>query len=284
LKSGSFIVSGKCVAQAERVGDNTYAATLAREAKEEKDVKSELMNALNALIRGMSFVIVPLGLILFFSQYRFGGGASVRDSVISTVAAMVGMIPEGLVLLTSVALAVGVVRLARRKTLVQSLYSMEDLARVDVLCLDKTGTITSGNMAFERLEPLNGDEAESARSLGAMLAAVGGSDATSKALMPRFPAPSGAKTGRVVPFSSARKWSGAEVDGCAVVLGAPQFALPDADEAFKQKVASLAAGALRVLVLAKSKNTLPEDRLPDGLTPLALVMISEEIRRKRRAR
>ena len=277
LKSGSFIVSGRCVAQAERVGDATYAATLSREAKEEKNAKSELTRALNALIRGMSFVIIPLGLILFARQYWLGGG-QVQDSVISTVAAMVGMIPEGLVLLTSVALAVGVVRLARRKTLVQSLYSMEDLARVDVLCLDKTGTITSGNMSFERLEPLTGDEAEIARALGAMLQAVGGSDSTSKALMPRFPAPGGVKTGHVVPFSSARKWSGAEVDGCAVVLGAPQFVLPGADEAFKQKVASCASGALRVLVLASCKNCFSEDRLPAGLKPLALVLLSDEIR------
>jgi len=277
LKSGSFIVSGKCVAQAERVGDDTYAATLSREAKEEKNAKSELMRALNALIRGMSFVIVPLGLILFARQYWFGG-EPVQDSVISTVAAMVGMIPEGLVLLTSVALAVGVVRLARRKTLVQSLYSMEDLARVDVLCLDKTGTITSGSLSFERLEPLNGDEADSARALGAMLRAVGGSDATSKALTPHFPAAADARTGRVVPFSSARKWSGAEVDGRAVVLGAPQFVLPDADEAFKQKVASCASGALRVLVLARSDHPLQRDLLPAGLQPLALVLLSDEIR------
>ena len=277
LKSGSFIVSGRCVAQAERGGDETYAAVLSREAKAEKGTKSELTRALNALIRVMSFVIVPLGLILFARQYYVDGGP-IRDSVISTVAAMVGMIPEGLVLLTSVALAVGVVRLARRKTLVQSLYSMEDLARVDVLCLDKTGTITSGNLSFERLEPLNEDEAACARALGAMLQFVGGSDATSKALMPRFPAPIDAKSGRVVPFSSARKWSGAEVDGCAVVLGAPQFVLPDADEAFKQKVASCASGALRVLVLAGCQNPLPEDRLPAGLTPLALILLTDEIR------
>jgi cation-transporting ATPase E len=277
LKSGSFVVSGKCVAQAERVGDQTYAATLAREAKEDRSVKSELMRSLNALIKALSFVIVPLGLLLFYSQHFVGGG-TLRDSVVSTVAAMVGMIPDGLVLLTSVALAVGVVRLAKRQTLVQSLYSMEDLARVDVLCLDKTGTLTSGNLSFERLELMDGDEAACARALGAMLQAVGGSDATSRALTPRFPAPKDAKTGRVVPFSSARKWSGAEVDSCAVVLGAPQFVLPDADEAFKAKVASLASGALRVLLLAKSPHPLPEDALPQDLKPLALVLLSDEIR------
>ena len=277
MKSGSFVVSGKCVAQADCVGDATYAATLAREAKEDRSAKSELMRALNALIRGLSFVIVPLGLILFARQYFFGGGP-LQDSVVSTVAAMIGMIPEGLVLLTSVALAVGVVRLARRKTLVQSLYSMEDLARVDILCLDKTGTITSGNMAFERMETLSGDETASARALGAMLQAVGGSDATSKALLPRFPAAPDAHTGRVVPFSSARKWSGAEVDGCAVVLGAPQFVLPEADEALKQKVASCASGAFRVLVLAKSACPLQGDALPRDLTPLALLLLTDEIR------
>lgn len=279
LKSGSFVVSGKCAAQAERVGDATYAATLAREAKKDKSVKSELMRSLNALIKALSFVIVPLGLMLFYTHYFVGGGA-LRDSVVSTVAAMIGMIPEGLVLLTSVALAVGVVRLARRQTLVQSLYSMEDLARVDVLCLDKTGTLTSGNLAFERLELLNGDEAGCARALGAMLQAVGGSDATAKALTARFPAPQGAKTGRVVSFSSERKWSGAEVDGCAVVLGAPQFVLPEADEAFKAKVASAASGGLRVLVLTKSPHPLEGDALPRELKPAALVLLTDEIRKE----
>jgi cation-transporting ATPase E len=187
------------------------------------------MRSLNALIRFLSFLIVPVGVALFIRQFRFGG-ASLQDSVVGSVAAMVGMIPEGLVLLTSVALAVGVVRLARRKTLVQSLYSMEDLARVDVLCLDKTGTLTSGNLCFDRLEPLGGDESECARLLGAALHAVGGLDATSRALMPRFPAPDCA-TGRTAPFSSARKWSGAEVEGAAVILGAPQFVLPGMDGA-----------------------------------------------------
>jgi cation-transporting ATPase E len=277
LLSGSFVVSGRCVAQVTRVGDSTYAATLAREAKKIAPPRSELMRALNALIRGLSIVIVPLGLILFIQQYYLHGDP-VQDSVVSTVAAMIGMIPEGLVLLTSVALAVGVVRLARRKTLVQSLYSMEDLARVDILCLDKTGTITSGNLSFERIELLSGDETGCARLLGAMLGAVNGSDATARALMPRFPADPNVKTGRVVPFSSARKWSGAEIDGCAVVLGAPQFVLPGADDAFGRKVAECASGALRVLVVAKSPNHLPEDRLPEGLTPLALVLLTDEIR------
>ena len=277
LLSGSFVVSGKCVAQVERVGDHTYAATLAREAKKLIPPKSELMRSLNALIRGLSYVIVPLGLILFAQQFWFHN-APLKESVVSTVAAMIGMIPEGLVLLTSVALAVGVVRLAQRKTLVQSLYSMEDLARVDILCLDKTGTITSGNLSFERLEPLSEGESACARALGAMLQAVGGSDATSKALLPRFPAANDTRTGRVVAFSSARKWSGAEVDGCSVILGAPQFVLPDADDALKEKVASIASGALRVLVLAKSPCPLERDRLPHGLKPMALILLSDEIR------
>ena len=277
LLSGSFVVSGKCVALVTRVGDSTYAATLAREAKKIAPPKSELMRALNALIRGLSIVIVPLGLTLFIQQYSFKG-EPIQDSVVSTVAAMIGMIPEGLVLLTSVALAVGVVRLARRNTLVQSLYSMEDLARVDILCLDKTGTITSGNLAFERVEMLCGEEPACARLLGAMLKAVGGSDATAKALTPRYPADPTAITGRVVPFSSARKWSGAEVDGNSVVLGAPQFVLPGADEAFSHKVSECASGALRVLVVAKSPHPLPEDRLPENLVPLALVLLTDEIR------
>jgi cation-transporting ATPase E len=276
LRSGSFAVAGKCVAQARRVGADTYAAAREREAKVTARPSSELMRSLNALIRFLSFLIVPVGVALFIRQFRFGG-ASLQDSVVGSVAAMVGMIPEGLVLLTSVALAVGVVRLARRKTLVQSLYSMEDLARVDVLCLDKTGTLTSGNLCFDRLEPLGGDESECARLLGAALHAVGGLDATSRALMPRFPAPDCA-TGRTAPFSSARKWSGAEVEGAAVILGAPQFVLPGMDGALERRIAALTSEGARVLMLARSEGPLPEEGLPPDLAPLALVLLTDEVR------
>jgi cation-transporting ATPase E len=350
LLSGSFVVAGKCVAQAERVGGQTYAAALTRQARKPAPPRSELMRSLRALIRALSFAIVPLGLILFSRQFFFGG-ASLRDSVVSTVAAMIGMIPEGLMLLTSVALAVGVVRLSRRHTLVQSLYSMEDLARVDVLCLDKTGTLTSGKLAFECLEPLparsarapgapgedspppaplpgevpaplgencfapeplydeadcararfaggaaradensaplgeNGfapdsfyGEADCARALGALLGAVGGSDATSKALASHFPADPLARIGRVVPFSSARKWSGAQVDDQAVVLGAAQFVLPKADSFLIEKIAAHTKCAKRVLLLARSDAPFSQDSLPEGLAPLALVVLSDEIR------
>ncbi len=276
LLSGSFAVSGKCVAQAERVGGDTYAAKLEREAKVSARPTSELTRSLNALIRFLSFLIVPVGLALFIRQFQFSG-TPLRDSVVGSVAAMVGMIPEGLVLLTSVALAVGVVRLARRNTLVQSLYSMEDLARVDVLCLDKTGTLTSGNLSFDHLEALSGDEAQCARRLGAALHAVGGSDATSRALMPRFPAPD-CRAGRTAPFSSARKWSGAEIDDEAVILGAPQFVLPEMAEALKRRIADLASDGMRVLLLAASSCPLPEEGLPPGLAPLALIVLTDEIR------
>jgi cation-transporting ATPase E len=276
LLSGSFVTSGRCIAQAERVGDNTYAATLAREAKKHKQPRSELMRALNGLIRGLSFLIVPLGLLLFCRQY-FYDSMPLEQSVVSTVAAMVGMIPEGLMLLTSVALAVGVVRLSRRRTLVQSLYSMEDLARVDVLCLDKTGTITSGELRFERMEAPPGGQLQAARLLGALLAATKDTNATARALRAHFPPDAGLAASRAVPFSSARKWSAAQIDGASVVLGAPQFVLPEGD-ALLSEVARFTSDGFRVLALSRAGCPLPEEGLPDGLAPLALVVLSDEIR------
>ena len=274
------MVSGKCVAQAERVGDQTYAATLAREAKEDRSVKSELMRSLNALIKALSFVIVPLGLLLFYSQYWFVAvSGTLRDSVVSTVAAMVGMIPDGLVLLTSVALAVGVVRLAKRRTLVQSLYSMEDLARVDVLCLDKTGTLTSGNLSFERLELMDpatkplalaraGRDAAGGGRLGRH---VQGADAP-------LPRPEGCKNrprgavlvgAQVVGRGGGRLRRGA---GRAAVRAAGRGRGVQGEGRVPRVGGAQGAGAGEIPSPAAGGRAAP------GLKPLALVLLSDEIR------
>ena len=153
LYSGSFIVSGKCTSRVERVGKDSYSSKITNEAKYIKKVNSEIMRTLNKVIKVMSIIIVPIGIILFFKQYNFD--KNMTDAVINTVAALIGMIPEGLVLLTSTVLAVSVVRLSRKKVLVQELYCIETLARVDTICLDKTGTLTEGTMEVEDVVVLN---------------------------------------------------------------------------------------------------------------------------------
>ena len=152
LFSGSFITSGEASCQIIHVGKDNYASQITSEAKEFKRHNSELRNSLNAILKVISIIIVPLGALLFYKQFYLAGN-SFRDSVVSMVAGVLGMIPEGLVLLTSVALTLGALVLARKKTLVQELYCIETLARVDTLCLDKTGTITEGTMCVERVEP-----------------------------------------------------------------------------------------------------------------------------------
>ena len=154
LLSGSYIVSGKCRAKVEHLGADNYIAKISHEAKQKRKVNSEIMKSLNKIIATISVLILPVGILLFLNQLGLEGN-NVKSAIVSTVAALIGMIPEGLVLLTSTVLAVSVTRLAKKKVLVQELYCIETLARVDVLCLDKTGTITEGKMQIEKIVPLN---------------------------------------------------------------------------------------------------------------------------------
>ena len=150
--SGSFVTSGEACCQVIHVGKDNYASQITSEAKEFKRHNSELRNSLNAILKTISVIIVPMGLLLFYKQYYVAGNG-IRDAVVNMVAAVLGMIPEGLVLLTSVALTLGALALTRKNTLVQELYCIETLARVDTLCLDKTGTITAGTMCVEQVQP-----------------------------------------------------------------------------------------------------------------------------------
>ncbi len=279
LMSGSFVVSGQASARVEKVGDDNYAAQLTRDAQKMKKPNSELMKSLNALIRVISVVILPLGAALFIKS-RFFLHESVQDGVVSTVAAMVGMIPEGLILLTSVALAVGVIRLAQRKTLVQELYCMETLARVDVLCLDKTGTITEGSMELQEILPLEGDEQGVRDSMALLSGAMKDDNPTFAALRVAFPAASDSAPLKVVPFSSARKWSGArfEKQG-SLVLGAGEFVLGENYRLIRERVEQCAQKGQRVLVLAQSDQDFEgEQGLPGGLRPVALLALADKIR------
>lgn len=278
LMSGSFISEGKLTAQLVHVGDDSYAARLTRSAREIKRPKSALMTELNKLIRLVSCLLVPLGILLFFKQF-FLQHLPLTSAVPSSVAAMIGMIPEGLVLLTSVAMAAGVVKLGRRKTLVQELYGIETLARADVLCLDKTGTITTGEMALDRLVPLAADEQGMKAALARFLGAFDQSSGTLDALREAIPA-SAETPMAVLPFSSARKKSAASFsDGVTLILGAPAFVLGDAYQgSVRDQAEAFAAQGIRVLALAEAQGCVTETEAPAVTRTLGLCLLTDQVR------
>lgn len=280
LLSGGFLTSGKCRARVEHVGENNYSAKITASAKYVKKPNSEIMTWTNRIIKFVGFAIIPIGALLFYKQFVVSGN-TLKTAVVSTVAALIGMIPEGLVLLTSVVLAVGVIRLSQHRALVQELYSIETLARVDTLCLDKTGTITEGKMQVDGLVPLgsrNGEGAED--TLAALAGALDDGTPTMNAVRDRFPAPPDWKCSKKIPFSSARKWSGAEFEGKGCyVLGAGEFILKDRFEEIRPQAEQYAQRGQRVLLLAAAGD-LPADGLdPASVTPIALVLLSDRIRK-----
>ena len=306
LFSGSFVTSGEACCQIIHVGKDNYAAQITSEAKEFKRHNSELKNSLNAILKVISIIIVPLGALLFYKQYYIVGD-TFRDSVVSMVAGVLGMIPEGLVLLTSVALTLGALVLANKKTLVQELYCIETLARVDTLCLDKTGTITEGTMCVERVEPyvstgrveIAATESEPAESteaeeqvqtdsafmeeiaviMGNMMYVLKDQNATIDALRKRFPTKQDMTPEHVIPFSSDRKYSGAVFEEKGTYLmGAAQFLFPEDNEELTEKCQAYAEEGLRVLVLAHSSQNAEGTELPEGLKPLALMLLTDVIR------
>ena len=230
LYSGSFVESGSLVARVTKVGREGFAARINAEAKYVKDIKSEILATLKAIIRMGTILLVPLGLGLFL-RTLFMEGAAVEDAILSVSSAVLGMVPQGLVLLTSSVLAIATTRLGSRGVLVQQSYCVETLARVDTLCLDKTGTITSGEMIVAHVEPARGLDASAAVEAFAAVSVANGADAneTAKALLAYardHGAPLDRGIARAVPFSSARKYSGCVTDdGRALVMGAAQFVL-----------------------------------------------------------
>lgn len=278
LMSGSYVAEGRLVAQLVHVGDDCYAARLTKAAKEIRRAKSSLMTDLNRLIRWVSFILVPAGLLLFLKQ-RFVLHASLTRAVPSSVAAMIGMMPEGLMLLTSVAMAVGVVRLGKRNTLVQELYGIETLARADVLCLDKTGTLTTGRMTVTDIDPLDGDEQALKNALSRFLGAFESVSGTLQALEKAVP-PGEEKPVATLPFSSERKCSAVSfADGMTFVLGAPSFVLGDRyGGEVRNRAEEAASRGDRVLLLAECRGIMESGQLPPVSRVLGLCVISDEIR------
>ncbi|MBQ2667732.1 MAG: cation-translocating P-type ATPase [Clostridia bacterium] len=280
LLSGSFVVSGACLAQVEHVGRDNYANRITNDAKTIKRAHSEILFSLNAIVKAIGFALIPIGILLFSKQY-FILHDTLPDAVVSAVAAMIGMIPEGLVLLTSVVFAVSVIRLSRYKTLVQDLYCTESLARVDVLCLDKTGTITEGVMQVDDVLPLGKiTEQDMADALAALTAALPDNNPTYNAVKARFAGDTVWNPAEIVPFSSARKWSGAQFAGHGTyVMGAGEFILGDRFSAFQEQIRQYTDQGQRVLLLAHSDAPFgPDKNLPENLQPMGFLVISDKIR------
>jgi cation-transporting ATPase E len=285
--SGSIVVAGSGAFQATAVGADSYAQRLAAETKKFTRSKSELMAGINTLLRYISWGLVIIGPILLVSQLT-RGNESTDDAVVGTVAALVGMVPEGLVLLTSIAFLVGALTLARRKVLVQELPAVEGLARVDVVCLDKTGTLTDGAISFGELEMVGDqDRTEAELALGA-LADNPHPNATLGAIGTAFPPKAGWQRTATVPFSSARKWSGATFNGdeangggpTSWIMGAPEILFNGftPDDALRARVDDLSSSGQRVLLVARSSTALENEALPSPLSPVALLTFEEQVR------
>ncbi len=279
LLSGSFIVSGSCHAVVENVGEENYATKIASQAKYEKEQNSAIMRSLNLIVKFIGFSIIPVGLILFSKQF-FLLSDSLENSVVSTVAALIGMIPEGLVLLTSVVFAVTVIRLATHKTLVKELYCSETLARVDVLCLDKTGTITQGSMQVDEIIDMDGfTKADIETALNHLTCALDDNNPTFDAIREKYKTEISDEIKSVIPFSSQRKWSGANFLKCgSFVMGAGEFIFPDTIKDHKKLINPYIKNGQRVLVVAKSENDFIEKTLPQNLTLMGFIILSDKIR------
>ena len=303
LLSGSFVVAGSGMFRATAVGPAAYAQRLTGEGKRYVRLHSDLVAGINDILWVIGVGIFPVGGLLVWAQFRMGAG--MEHGVTNTVAALVAMVPLGLVLLTSIAFAASAITLARRKVLTSELPAVEGLARVDVLCIDKTGTITEPQPAFERFEALAaaanpGRDALAVEVLGCMAASARSQNSTLHAIGKSLPAPAGWTVEDSVPFSSARKWSAARIAGRGSwVLGAPEIVAaegtsfsagqpdpartpatahaPTAAQA-RAKAAVLAEEGLRVLLLSRTEAPLAGEVLPQDLEPVGLVIFSERVR------
>ncbi len=277
LHSGSFITSGECLAQATRVGAESASGRITAGAKKHKKHNSVMMNSINKIIKTVSICIFPFGIILFCKTF-FGAGNTLEESVTTTSAALIGMIPEGLMLLTSIALAVSSIKLAMKQTLCQDLYCAESLARADVLCLDKTGTITEGKMKVEEVVKLD-DNFNAEQALRAFSSAFTDKNLTLSAVSESFSGNSGLTLKGTVAFSSARKWSAAEFENYGTrVFGAPSFVLGEKYGEVASLCEKFSDKGMRVLALAFSEKPCEGYNLPSDISAKALVVLSDKIR------
>lgn len=279
ILAGSFVVSGHAYVRAEKVGKANYIQQLAAKAKKYKRPKSELFASLKSIIRVIGFIIVPVGILMYVNNFIKTSG-NLTDTIISTAGSLMGMIPSGMFLLCSASLALSVIKLARKKALVQDLYCVEMLARVNVLCLDKTGTITDGTMKVYNCLQLGETKFTLKRILGSMLSALGDNNQTSQALINYFGYNKELKPSAILPFSSSRKLSAVTFeDAGTYIMGAPEFVLPDCkDEKLNSMVEQYSKDGYRVLLLAHSDKPIKNDIISSQRTAIALLILEDRIR------
>lgn len=284
LMSGSFVVSGSCLGRLEQVGADSYISKLTLEAKATKEgEQSEMIRSLDKLVQIVGFLIIPIGIVLFGQQYLLGD-SSVKTSMQAMVAAIIGMIPEGLYLLASVALVVSVMRLATKKVLVHDMKCIETLARVNVLCVDKTGTITENTMKVHdvvSLEPYEKEELPPLKELlGDFAHAMSKDNITMAAMQEYFTQGSGQVATSVTSFSSAFKYSSVTFHTTSYVLGAPEFVLRDDYEIYKETIESYGSEGYRVLVFGRYEGTPDGKALTEAVVPYGLVLLANPIRKE----
>ncbi len=280
LFSGSYVVSGKCYAKVEKVGKDNFATQIALKSKKHKKLQSELLNSMRKVTKITSFIIIPVGILLFVQAYFFRGDI-VKESVISTSAALLGMLPKGLVLLISISLATGVMKLAKKKVLVQDLYSVEALAHVDTLCLDKTGTITEGKMKVSNVDIFNNELMPLSvhSALSAFVNEMGDNNATFEALKDYFKGDDKFEVIDKVTFSSERKWSSITFKEIgSIIIGAPERLIEKSGFVMPEEKIQLQKDGKRILLLGYSKEEVKDLVLPE-LNIIATIELSDPLRK-----
>ena len=279
LLSGSYIVSGRCLARLTKVGADSYVSKLTLEAKAVKEgEQSEMIRSLNKLVKAVGIIIIPIGIMMFYQQYILSGN-SLRGSVTSMTAAIIGMIPEGLYLLASVALVVSVMKLAKKKVLVHDMKCIETLARVNVLCVDKTGTITENVMKVSEILSLGEDEKELEEQIGDFVFNMEKDNTTMEALKNHFHMSTGRTADKITTFSSEYKYSSAVFGGVTYLLGAPEFVLREDFETYRKQIEEQSEKGYRVLVFAKYNGNADGKALTEKANPLGLILLANPIRK-----
>ena len=280
ILSGSYIISGKCIAKVEHVGEDNYTYKISSGAKYVKKINSEIINSLKKIIKYITFAIIPIGSLLFYTQLNVDGN-TFQDAVVKSVAAIIGMIPEGLVLLTSTVLAVSVIRLSKSKVLVQELYCIETLARIDTLCLDKTGTLTEGSMEVKNFIPINSTKDDMSNILANIAKSSEDENSTIKAIKNYFTNISNEFiVNTKIPFNSKSKWSGINYKNVGTyIIGAPEFVLKNNFNNYTDELKKYNKD-YRVLVLAHSNNAFNNKQLPDNIELIGFILILDKIRKE----
>lgn len=284
LLSGSFVISGKCRARLEKVGEDSYVSQLSLEAKKAGGShKSEMMLSLDRIVKIIGIIIIPVGIALFIQQTQ-NLGYSIQEGVVSTVAALIGMIPEGLYLLTTAALAISVMRLSKNRVLVHEMRCIETLARVDVLCVDKTGTITENKMSVKTLVCLcekKCNENSVSQIMSNYVNSMAAENETMTAIKEYFTCSPNRTAKKTLPFSSSRKYGGVSFsEEENYFLGAPEFILGTAYEKYKEQIEQYSQTGCRVLLLAKYGGNIVENIVIDEVKPLSLILLTNLIRKE----